>query len=60
MLGSGESGGQGGRRVSQKPREELIMQRFGIGVMGLVCMVAVWAVPSGAQDKFSMGMGGST
>jgi hypothetical protein len=36
------------------------MQRFGIGVMGLVFMVAVWAVPGGAQDKFVMGMGGST
>jgi hypothetical protein len=36
------------------------MQRLVIGVMGLVCMVAVWTVPSSAQDKFVMGMGGST
>ena len=46
--------------VSQQSREELIMQRFGIGVMGLVFMVAVWVVPGGAQDKLVMGMGGST
>ena len=46
--------------VSQQPREELIMQRFGISVMGLIFMIAVWAEPIGAQDKFVMGMGGST
>jgi hypothetical protein len=36
------------------------MQRFGVCAMYLVFVVALWAVPSGAQDKFIMGMGGST
>jgi hypothetical protein len=48
--------------VSQQPGEELIMRRFSIGiyVLGLVFMVAAGAGSGGAQDKFTMGMGGST
>ena len=46
--------------VSQKPREELIMQRFAIGVMSLVVVVSLWGAPASAQDKFTMGMGGAT
>lgn len=36
------------------------MQRFRMCAVSLVCIVALWSAPSGAQDKFTMGMGGST
>jgi hypothetical protein len=36
------------------------MQRFRMCVMSLVCIVALWSAPGRAQDKFIMGMGGST
>jgi len=36
------------------------MQRFRMCAMSLVCLVALWVAPGGAQDKFTMGMGGST
>ena len=36
------------------------MQRFRMCAISLMCMVALWIVSSGAQDKFTMGMGAST
>jgi len=36
------------------------MQRFRMCAMSLVCLVALWIAPGSAQDKFIMGMGGST
>jgi len=36
------------------------MQRFRMCAMSLVCMVVLWIAPGSAQDKFIMGMGGST
>ena len=41
-------------------REDLMMQRFGRYALSLVFVAALWAMPSGAQDKFTLGMGGST
>ena len=37
-----------------------MMQRFSRYAMSLVFVAALWAAPSGAQDKFTLGMGGST
>jgi hypothetical protein len=37
-----------------------MLQRFARCTLGLVWMVALWAAPAGAQDKFTLGMGGST
>jgi hypothetical protein len=36
------------------------MPYFRMGTISLVCLVALWITPGSAQDKFTMGMGGST
>ena len=36
------------------------MQRFKMCTLSLVCLVALWIASGSAQDKFIMGMGGST
>ena len=36
------------------------MKRFRVCMMSLVIMFALWTVPSNAQDKYTMGMGGGT
>lgn len=36
------------------------MKRFGTCAMTVVFAFSLWAMPAGAQDKFILGMGGST
>ena len=36
------------------------MQRYGMSMVSLVCVVLLWAAPAGAQDKFVMGYGSGT
>jgi len=36
------------------------MQRCSRSAMSVLFVVALWAMPSSAQDKFTLGMGGST
>jgi hypothetical protein len=47
--------------VYLQPKEELAMKRLRVWMMGLVVVFSVWAVPAGAQDKFTLGLAkGST
>jgi len=48
------------RVVDPQPREDLTMKRFSVCMMGFVFTVALWGAPASAQDKFTMGMTGST
>jgi hypothetical protein len=43
--------------VYPQPREELAMKRVRVWMMGLVVVLSVWAVPAGAQDTFTLGIG---
>jgi hypothetical protein len=43
--------------VDPQPREEQAMKRLRMCMMGLVVVLSVWAVPAGAQDTFTLGIG---
>jgi hypothetical protein len=43
--------------VDPQPREELAMKRVRVWMMGLVVVFSLWAVPAGAQDTFTLGIG---
>jgi hypothetical protein len=36
------------------------MRRFGACAVTLMFAAVLWVAPAGAQDKFTMGMGGAT
>ena len=46
--------------VDPQPREDRMMKRFSVCMMGFVFTVALWGAPTSAQDKFTMGMTGGT